>query len=105
MSVFDGLSDIFVDVFGEGDQAVIYTPVSTGVAQPINAIWWEAPLDIVIGDNVAADGNRTQLHVRASDIPNPQEGDIAQRVRDSKVMIVTTPIHADGKGMIVCNLS
>jgi hypothetical protein len=42
MSVFDGLADIFTDTFGE---AVIYTPVATGISKTINAIWWQSSLD------------------------------------------------------------
>lgn len=101
MSVFDGLPDIFTDTFGE---PVSYMPVATGVARTISAIWWEASLDAAL-DGVDVDLSETKLHVRAADVPSPKEGDRAQRVSDSKVMLVSTPILPDGKGMIVCNLT
>lgn len=104
MSVFDGLADIFTDpsVFGE---AVDYTPASTGITMRINAIWWESSLNVTIGDNAGVDMRKTELSLRAADVPDPQEGDTAQRIADGKLMTITTPILPDGKGMIVCNLS
>lgn len=101
MSVFDGLDDIFTETFGE---SVIYTPVSTGMPVSIQAIWIEHPLEIQF-ENASVDGARTELSVRARDIPAPAELDIAQRVSDGKIMKVSTPIQPDGKGMIVCNLT
>jgi hypothetical protein len=99
--VFDGMADIFADVFG---CPVVYTPIAGGSPATINAIWWETPLTVTIGE-VAADARQTQLSVRAVDVPDPQEGDTATRVSDGKVMTVTTPIQPDGKGIIVCNLA
>jgi len=101
MSVFDGMADIFADTFGE---AVDYTPLATSITKRITAIWWEAPLSITIGD-VAVEGGKTQLSLRAADISVPAEGDTARRISDGKLMTVTTPIDADGKGIIVCNLA
>lgn len=100
MGVFDGLADIFSDVFGE---AVIYTPVS-GAPIAINAIWWESSAGLPGADGVFEDVQRTELHVRAADI-SPQEGATATRVADGRVMLITTPIRPDGKGMIMCNLA
>ena len=105
MGVFDGIADIITDIFC--DSPVIYTPIATGIPVTINAIWWEMTLLIAPGvtDDVSVDMARTQLTVRAVDIPNPQEGDTAKRVSDGKVMEVTTPILPDGKGLIACNLA
>lgn len=104
--VFDGLPDIFTESFGE---PVIYTPVATSIPSdpPISAIWRETSADVVLGggEGVAADSGRTTLSVRAADVPAPAEGDTARRVSDGKLMIVSTPILPDGKGMISCNLT
>lgn len=100
--VFDGLPDVFVETLGE---PVTYTSASGGAPVLITAIWTERPLDVVLGDQVSVDEIRSTLKVRASDIASPQEGDTARREADGKIMIVSTPIHPDGKGMIVCTLS
>lgn len=96
--VFDGLPDIFTEALGE---PVDYTP-GGGVTKRIQAIWWESSLDIPDA-MAAADANRTTLSVRACDV-TPAEDDVAVRVCDGKVMVVSTPILPDGKGVIVCNL-
>lgn len=108
-AIFDGLAEIFTDpsVFGE---AVVYVPLATGLPVSgvgagegqVNAIWSEEPLQTDML-NAADDARRSQLTVNAADI-DPQEGDIATRVADGKVMKVSTPIRPDGKGLIVCNL-
>jgi hypothetical protein len=99
--LYDGLSDIFVETFGT---SVIYTPVTTGVPSlPFKAIWTETSFDAAI-EGVDVDAAIVRLHVRDSDVPDPQEGDTARRVKDGKVMKVATPIQPDGKGMIVCAL-
>jgi hypothetical protein len=93
MSVFDGLADIFTDTFGE---AVIYTPVATGISKTINAIWWQSSLDLSLpgGDAlVDVDVRKTELSVRSADISDPKEGDTAQRASDGLVMTVSTPIR------------
>lgn len=106
MGVFDGMADIFIATFGEGEQQVIYTPLAGGDPVTVNAIWWESTQGLQpMADGVFEDVARTELHLRASDVPDPQEGDTATRVRDGKVMTITTPIRADGKGMIMCNLA
>jgi hypothetical protein len=100
VDVFDGMADIFADVFGV---AVDYTPLATGVTARINAIWWE--LSLVVPDAVVmTDANKTELSVRAADVV-PVEGDTARRVSDGKLMTVSTPISPDGKGIVVCNLT
>lgn len=101
MSVFDGLPDIFTGVLGE---SVVYTPKATGVPKTIQAIWIETPISVEF-DHVEGDSRLTELSVRAEDVPAPAEMDTAQRVRDGKIMKVTTPIRPDGKGLVVCNLA
>jgi hypothetical protein len=100
MSVFDGLPDIFADTFGE---SVIYTPLASGVPATITAIWLETPLDIAL---TGADGDaiNTDLHVRATDVAAPAEGDTAQRVSNGKLCRVVPPIRPDGNGMIALAL-
>lgn len=100
MGVFDGLPDIFSGVLGE---SVVYTPKG-GVPKTIQAIWIEYPIEIQL-ENASVDACRTELSVRAEDVPAPAEGDAARRESDGKVMKVSTPIQPDGKGMIVCNLT
>lgn len=101
MDVFDGLPDIFTGVFGE---PVVYTPAETEVSQTITAIWYEEPIDAVLGEEASADDVAVTLHLRAADVASPQEGDTAQRVSDGKIMRIVPPIRPDGKGMIVCAL-
>lgn len=101
MGVFDGLADIFTGTLGE---PVIYTPASTGVPVTITAIWIDYPIEVQFED-ISVDACRTQLSVRAIDVAEPREGDLAKRVSDDKEMKITTPIQPDGKGMIVCNLA
>jgi hypothetical protein len=106
-AIFDGLAEIFTDpsVFGE---AVVYTPLATGVPVgangTINAIWHEGSLDVAM-TGADSDAAQTTLHVRAADVPEPLEGDVARRVQNGRVMKVSTPILPDGKGMIRCNLA
>ncbi len=100
-SVFDGLADIFVETFGEAE-GIDY--VAGGITTRITAIWLEFALDAAF-DGVDVDQRQTRLHLRASDVADPKEGDIAVRIADGKSMRVTPPILPDGKGMIACNLS
>lgn len=102
MSVFDGLPDIFADTFGE---AVDYTPAGAQDPVRITAIWWETTATIGLADGISEDTPRTELSMRASEIAAPKEGDTAKRIADGKIMMVTTPILPDGKGMIVCALA
>lgn len=99
-AVFDGLPDVFVETLGE---PVTYTPEG-GSPVLIEAIWTERPLDVIVGGEVSVDEIRSTLKVRASDL-TPEEGATARRESDGRTMVVCTPIHPDGKGMIVCNLS
>jgi hypothetical protein len=99
--VFDGVAEIFIDVFGE---AVVYTPAATGIPKTIRAAWLETALSANIGD-VAADVRKTELSVLAAVVADPKEGDQARREKDGKTMKVTTPIQPDGQGIIVCNLA
>lgn len=100
-NVFDGLPDIFAETFGE---AVEYTPLDTGVAKVIRAIWWQTSLTVGF-EGAGVDASKTELSVRAADVASPREGDIAKRLSDGKIMTLSTPILPDGKGMIVCNLA
>lgn len=101
-SLFDGIADVFAETFGE---EIVYTPAATGVARRITAIWIEDPLDPVIGGGVAVDDVMPTLHVRASDIPAPREGDLAQRVKTGETLEIVPPIRPDRKGMIACSLA
>lgn len=98
-SVFDGMPDIFVGSFGED---IIYTP-SSGSPRTIRAIWIEVPdmQPVLMSDS---DITISRLHVRASDIAEPLEGDTALRVRTGKLCKVVPPIRPDDKGMIACAL-
>lgn len=98
MSVFDGLSEIFLETFGE---LVAYTPAATGVPVTIQAIWIEQPLQVEFGD-ADVDGHRAELSVAA--VIDPREGDKVVRLRDGVARGITTPIRPDGKGLVVCNL-
>jgi hypothetical protein len=100
-SVFDGLADIFADTLGE---PVVYTPASTGVPLAITAIWLERPVELVMRGESGADDVSTELHLRASDVPSPKEGDAVVRSGTGKTARVVPPIQPDDKGMIACTL-
>ncbi len=99
MKLIDGLSDIFTETFGE---SVNYTP-DGGIPIGIEAIWIETPISAAF-ESADTDAVVVELHVRAADIAAPKEGDIVQRVSDSKTMRVTQPIRPDEQGMIVLTL-
>lgn len=99
--LFDGLPDIFVETFGE---LVDYTPAATGVMRTLQAVWVERSEDAGLGDGVDVDICTTRLHVREADVPDPQEGDLAQRRKTGRSLQVSPPILPDGQGMIACAL-
>ena len=104
MSAFDGLPEIFTNAdFGFGE-AVAYTPAATGIPATISAIWIARPLTVTLGQ-VGEDATDVMLHVRAADVPAPQEGDTVRRVATGETMQVATPIEADGNGMIAIRLA
>ncbi|MDQ2084704.1 hypothetical protein RA307_31370 [Xanthobacteraceae bacterium Astr-EGSB] len=99
--LFDGLADIFTETLGE---PVVYTPASTGVDGTITAIWIETPISAEFSEADSDDMSEI-LHVRASDVPAPAEGDTARRVKTGVIRQVVPPIRGDGKGMIALTLA
>lgn len=104
-SIFEDLdvAGTFAQHLGEREE-IVYTPLGGApVTLPEgSAIFLEEPTTIVHDDGSAATDNvQKQLHLKASDIAAPTEGDTVV-VRGVTYKVVP-PIHPDGKGMIaVC---
>lgn len=97
MNVFDGLPDIFVDVFGD-DIPITYNGVG------IKGIWVDPSVTLSIEASVGFVATQPELHVQASDFPTvqPKEGDSV--VRGGIAYRVDGPPRPDGKGMIVLTM-
>jgi hypothetical protein len=78
-------------------ESVEYTPIA-GAPITIDAIFIAEPFNIVLGDQAGTDDVRKELHLRASDVPSPREGDTATIA--GVTYRVVPPIQPDGKGMI-----
>ena len=99
-SPFDGMADIFTQHLG--DDNVVYTP-SGGQPRTIRAIYFETPLSVNIDDSGAPSDNQAkELHVSATDVAAPAEGDHAT-VRGVTYRVVP-PFRADGQGMTALSL-
>jgi hypothetical protein len=101
-ALFDGMADVFAGTFGED---IEYKSLGSDEVKTIQGIWLERTLGSAVdGEGGAIDIRETELHVRLSEVPNPQEGDLARRVSSGVTAKIVPPFRPDDKGMIALPL-
>lgn len=101
MSIFDGMSDIFMTVFSDNNIAV-YAPRNAGVEFQIPVIFNPYYTVYEVDENgVTVEITATVAHIRKSDYASPKQEDMLEI--DGRTYVVIG-VKDDRKGMIVLML-